>query len=87
MGKTRPYLSGGVGLARHKVRNKTGSEKDTRFAYQVGVGIMHDLDDDTSVFIGYRYLNTSDAKYSIDSGYEKVDYGLHEVQIGLRYSF
>lgn len=82
-----PYLSAGIGLARHNAKLSIGgvsdSASDTKFAYQAGAGASYDLTSQTALFGGYRYLGSSDPNFDgVDA-----EYDAHEIRVGLRFSF
>lgn len=85
--KFSPYVSGGLGAARHSgeltIGNVTDDASDTVFAYQLGAGASYDIAENTALFGGYRYFGTSDADFD---GLE-ADYDAHELRIGIRYGF
>lgn len=85
--KFSPYLSGGIGLARHDGEASGGgvtvSDDDTVFAYQVGAGASYDIDNRTALFGGYRYFGSSDPEFDT----LEAEYDAHEVRVGVRYSF
>ena len=72
-----PYLGGGIGFATIEFKDitgggiMTGSADDTVFAYQLGFGIGYEINENTTLDIGYRYfattnpnLNETDAEYA-----------------------
>lgn len=87
----KPYLSAGIGAARHKadvdavagLGTPGADASDTVFAYQAGAGASYELGNNVALFGGYRYLGTSDADFD---GIE-TDYDANEVRLGLRFSF
>jgi opacity protein-like surface antigen len=85
--KFSPYVSGGLGAARHTgeltIGNVTDDASDTVFAYQLGAGASYDIAEHTALFGGYRYFGTSDADFD---GLE-ADYDAHELRVGIRYGF
>lgn len=85
--KLRPYLSAGVGLARHEGSINSGalnvSENDTVFAYQLGAGVSYAIKERTSIFGGYRYNGSSDVKFDTLG----AKYDAHEIRVGLAYAF
>jgi len=83
-----PYLGGGIGVANVEIDNLSilgipfpGSEDDTVFAYQLGGGIGYAINDTMTVDLGYRYFATADPDFN---GTE-VEYGSHNVTIGIRF--
>ena len=60
-----PYIGGGLGVANVAIDNLSlsmngvtilGSEDDTVFAYQVGLGIGYEINDEMTADFGYRYF-------------------------------
>ena len=86
-GMVNPYLSAGVGIARHDgeitIAGVTDDGKDTVLAYQAGAGVSFDVAQDTDLVFGYRYFATKD--YEVDT--MKADFDTHELRIGVKYSF
>lgn len=82
-----PYLSAGLGIARHDSEVSGGgitvSGDDTVFAYQLGAGVNYDMASRTELFGGYRYFGTSDADFDT----LEAEYGAHELRVGVRYKF
>lgn len=89
--KFRPYLSAGLGAARHEgdisavggIGTPGADGSDTVFAYQVGAGAGYALTDKTSLWGGYRYLGTSDPDFDGLS----AEYHAHEFRAGVKFSF
>ena len=73
--KFRPYITGGIGLAKAEKSDFGYNADDTVFAYQAGVGISYEMFENTTLDLKYRYFRTSDPdlfptrdqKYSSDS--------------------
>lgn len=105
-----PYLGGGVGFAVNKLDTVTfnyaavtsfsdvtwAGDKKTNFAWQVGGGFGVDLSENSTLEIGYRYVDLGkfQSGTQILSGASgqlqrrlKGDISAHEVTIGLRYNF
>lgn len=65
--KFTPYIGGGLGVAFLKNRIDNGgiddSDKDQKFAYQLGGGIKYPLSVRTSLDIGYRYKSVLGADF------------------------
>lgn len=89
--KLRPYISAGLGAAYHKgditavggLGTPGASGNDTVFAYQAGIGASYTLTPKTDLWVGYRYLGSSDADFS---GF-KASYGANEFNAGVRFNF
>ncbi len=83
-GPFRPYISSGLGVARHDIQiDGATDDDDTVFAYQAGLGASYDISPMTALTLGYRFLGSSDPDYS---GTE-VEYDAHEIRGGVRFHF
>ncbi len=87
-----PYLGAGVGLG--IVDSKlTGSNltqysgTDTQFAYQGIAGVSYAVNQNLSLTADYRYLGTTDAKFSGNGNKYTVADGNHTILAGLRWTF
>ena len=84
-----PYISAGIGMAKIEVNDfsvlgvRIGSEDDTVFAYQVGVGVGFAVTGNVTIDLKYRYFATDDP----DFAGTKAEYKTHNVYLGLRYTF
>ncbi len=84
-----PYLSAGIGVSRVDISGigalgfSLPSYDDTVFAYQVGAGLGFSLTEKVILDLKYRYLGTSDPEFDN----VKVNYGSHNVYLGVRYTF
>lgn len=89
--KFRPYVSAGAGFATHQGKitavgglgTPGANGSDTVFAYQAGLGGTYSLTERTDLWIGYRYLGSSDTNLQG----VKASYGANEVNTGLRFNF
>jgi len=86
----RPYISLGVGAAKHDVdipltalTAAAYSNDDTVLAGQLGAGASYAINDNTSLTGGYRWLTSKDMTFDGTS----FDYDAHEIRFGLRYQF
>ena len=83
----RPYLNAGIGYAwkklNYKVLDEKGTEKDDGFAWNAGVGVSYELQQNWNLDLGYRYENLGDLK---DDG-DKIKIENHKITLGLRYTF
>lgn len=93
------YVGAGVGAAFLEA-NSSGSsnvliidDNDTEFAYNFMGGLTYDLlDTGVELDLGYRYVGTTDAKFDavlvgVGSGNARIDVGIHEMVVGVRYNF
>lgn len=81
-----PYVGGGIGM----VRDNT--DKANAFAYQLMTGIDYKLSDTSTVFMGYRYFQTTDFKYNynidgVGNVNTKASANIQAIDIGYRYNF
>lgn len=102
-----PYVGAGAGFAYNNFETATisyaGSDvgtiaahSRTNFAWQVGLGSAIDVAPNTSIDVGYRYLDmgritTADhaniVGFSFTGVMTQADLRAHELQVGLRYRF
>ena len=91
VGPVRPYLGGGVGLARHKGTDATespeSSGKDTLLAYQGMAGVSLPLTETIEARLGYRYFATADAEFDEDLSDVEMSYATHSIEAGLLFRF
>lgn len=83
-----PYVGVGIGLAQYtqdlKSDGATATDKDNVWAYQGMVGVGYDLNKNSTVYGGYRYLATQ----KFDGIYgTKVSFDRHIIEAGYRYNF
>ena len=79
-----PFVGAGVGAARVKFDDGTGSdEKDLTFAFQLIGGLSLLLGNHMTVSVSYAYLDTSEMDFD---GFE-FDYTSHSVMGGVRFTF
>jgi opacity protein-like surface antigen len=84
-----PYISAGIGVAQVEVNDlavlgiPVGSEDDTVFAYQLGVGVGYSVTDAITLDMKYRYFATADPDFDGIDG----ECASHNVYLGLRYNF
>ena len=98
LGRFRPYVGGGVGLARHQAkidsiayaaRSKLPaasigfSENSTVFAFQLMAGIGYPLSEQAEMWLGYRYFETADADFRVT----EMTFSTHNFELGLLYKF
>ena len=68
--KFRPYVIGGLGVARVTVNDVTAlstllvDDDDFVFALQVGAGINYEVSDKFSVGLSYRFFGTSEPDFT-----------------------
>jgi opacity protein-like surface antigen len=106
-GPFTPYVGAGVGFAFNNVETLTlaylgqdvgtiAANSQTELAWQISAGTAIDIAPNTSLDVGYRYLdlgplstagNGRIIRTPIAGLQTKADLSAHELQIGLRYSF
>lgn len=92
--KFTPYVGLGVGLAFIDSKGSMDgvglSSKDTtNFAANAGLGLAYDIVNDLKVTLGYRFAYLGDAKSKSKFGYQakSEDIYMHQLNLGLRYTF
>ena len=94
----RPYLGGGVGGAYLKVDSSSDAPLEVddeagAFAWNLLAGVGYDLTESLALTATYRYLRLEGTDFSADLAGVDVgdvdvdDVSLHEVLLGLRYTF
>ena len=87
-----PYAGGGIGVgfvgydgsvSLNGINLGSGSDTDTVFAYQAGVGLGYELFDHYVISADYRYWATTDANFNGAN----AEIGTHNVMVGGRYQF
>jgi opacity protein-like surface antigen len=79
----RPYITGGIGVARVNAQVEGDEDTDSVFAYQVGVGLSYNMSENVALDFGYRYFATSD----IDVFGLELSNSSHSILLGARYNF
>lgn len=89
-----PYVGGGIGLAYidsdGKVDGRSLGSKDTiNFAWNLGAGVGMNLTSAIDLSLGYRFAYLGDAKTKSSGGYraKSEDIYMHQIGLGLRFSF
>ena len=88
-----PYAGAGLGTAWIKSTGTLngeglGSNRETNLAWNVGLGLAFELDYNTSIDLGYRYAGFGKAKTGQGhGGYLESTLGMHQFNLGLRYTF
>ncbi len=98
-----PYIGGGLGAARAKLKLtvssrdvldpatvETGGGDDARWvlAYQIGAGVAYPVSESVMVQLGYRFFGTSEAEFEWqDEGKTKASLYANKIEIGVRYRF
>lgn len=77
-----PYAMAGAGFA--DVSSEDDYTDETVFAWQLGAGVNVDVKENVKLDLGYRYLRPE----GLDSNAgETVNWGMHNIMAGVRYSF
>lgn len=89
-----PYVGAGIGLAfidsEGRVDGyKTDSKDTTNFAFNLGAGIGLELTEEIDLSLGYRFAYLGDAETKSNGAYraKSEDIYMHQVNVGLRYTF
>ena len=88
-----PYAGVGLGTAWVKSEGNLGtqglgSNKETNLAWNVGLGVAFELSYNASIDLGYRYASFGKAKTAVSNiGYLESNLGMHQFNLGLRYTF
>jgi opacity protein-like surface antigen len=91
----KPYVGGGVGLARVGFTNVTvpglGTVDDNAWAmaWQLGMGVAYGLSDNVDLYAGYRWFDVANVKMETSDGsrFKLDDFGSHNVELGIRLRF
>ena len=84
-----PYIIVGIGFAKVSANDFSvggidiGSEDDSVFAYQLGLGLGYSVTKNWIIDIAYKYFATEDPDFE---GTE-AEYDSHNITIGFRYAF
>ena len=84
-----PYITAGLGIAKVEIDDLAaagaygGSEDDTVFAYQFGVGLAFAINKNMAIDLKYRYFATDD----LDLDGVEAEFASHNVYCGFRYTF
>ena len=88
-----PYIGAGAGAATIHLNTNSGignsGESDNEFAYQfmAGIGYTPTSMPNTQWTLGYRYLATTDPKFSGPTGDIKTEYSTNNVEVGAKFRF
>lgn len=91
-GPLKPYVGFGLGVARLDADGAAPStgvaidDTDTALAVQAMAGVAYELNDRTSLTLGYRYFAVPDADFTSNTGANfESEYTSHDFMVGLRY--
>lgn len=77
----RPYAGMGLGAA----EISKGDQEDSVGMAQLGFGVMMDLGERTVLDVGYRYVETDEAKFNTADGEVDSEYTANALALGLSY--
>ena len=79
----KPYIGAGIGL----VHLGDGDLDDQVLGYQLLAGISYNISESTDFVVGYRYLDTEDAKFKDDGIIIDASYQTQNIEVGFRFNF
>lgn len=93
-GKLKPFIGGGIGAARIDanidsiagVPLNVGGD-DTVFAYQAGVGVGYEINQNLVATLGYRFFGTDKPKFESQGVTVESEYRTHNIEVGMRFKF
>jgi opacity protein-like surface antigen len=80
-GQVKPYLLGGLGIARVGVDIEGTTSDDTVLAGQLGAGANVEINEQVSAGLSYRFFKTADLNF----GGTEADYSSNRFMLGLMY--
>lgn len=80
-----PFLGAGIGYANAELDVEGSSEDDNLFAYQASAGVAFKVSERMKCDVQYRYFGTEDPDFG--SGVDSDSIAIHNLMVGLRYSF
>jgi opacity protein-like surface antigen len=86
-----PYISAGLGFAQVEFNNldisglgfSSSSDKDTVFAYQIGIGVGYAVTEKVTIDVKYRYFDTEDSEYDTT----EAEFASNNFIFGVRINF
>ena len=64
------------------------NEKDVKLAWNAGFGLYWRIVEGIGVTCGYRYVGTTQLEFDTDTGEDvKMNFGMHETTLGVRFTF
>ena len=82
-----PYIGLGIGGSSIKYAVNDVSDRNNRFAWQVGVGTTYDFTSNVAADVGYRFVDLGHFSRNHDGAKTRVDSNSHELYLGVRYTF
>ena len=82
-----PYIGAGLGGSSIKYSVNDQSDRNNRFAWQVGLGTTYDFTPNIAADLGYRYADLGHFSRASHGGKTRVDSDAHELYLGVRYTF
>ncbi len=95
----KPYIGVGVGYGETQVDIRDSEADEAGMMYQAKAGVGYELSETTTLDVGYRYLNATDAEFDFDSADDdlttdddlllngEVDTEIHAITVGMRWKF
>lgn len=84
----KPYIGVGVGAATFEFDGTSLlDDKNTKFAYQLRVGLGYEIRPALVLDLGYRFFDATDPEFRSVNGKFDTDYRSHAVEAGVRYRF
>jgi opacity protein-like surface antigen len=83
----QPFVGAGIGVANVKADGGVGQPhgEKTAFAYQVGVGVAHPINDRLTGELAYKYIAAPSIKIGSEPFRTDGDFSSSVVSVGLRY--
>ena len=86
-----PYVSAGLGFAQVEFNNLNisrlgfsgSNDKDTVFAYQIGIGVGYAVTEKVTIDVKYRYFGTEDSEYDTT----EAEFASNNFLFGVRVNF
>ncbi len=85
--KFTPYLSAGLGGSSIKYSVEDVSDRNNRFAWQLGAGISYNFTPNIVADAGYRYVDLGHFSRAKGEAKTRVESDAHEIYLGVRYMF
>ncbi len=82
-----PYIGVGLGGSSIKYSVDDVSDRNNRFAWQIGAGLSYAFNPNISADAGYRYVNLGHFSRAKDEAKTRVESYSHELYLGIRYTF
>jgi opacity protein-like surface antigen len=95
LGMFTPYIGAGAGMSWVDYRttleaagfSTRDSNEETNFAWNVGAGAAYHFTPTMALDLNYRYVDAGEGRVSTELGRSTADVRLHELLLGLRFTF